>query len=266
MPKMKKCLICRGPTAESNGLCPECGKRWIDSINSKPIVDIATLSLADDADKIIQTYESESAELRPVVMTFVDKVNVLQGLNSIQKYVASKSTLTHQFLVKVLQGVLEHYPFPRVMLIRLADYPEISRDVQASSPVLQQLIAEYVDDLKKELQKAMSKKQSAGKLKRKQKQLRIELILLTVLTVFALLSALYFYISESAPSSYLIVLAVVPVMFLFIMKVTRYANLDMNMRTNPHLSYQIDLMDIPETYIENLRTQLSRFGELDHST
>lgn len=260
---MKKCLICRGSTMELNGLCPDCGKRWIDSINSKTAVDIATLHLAEDAERIINSYEAESSELGSVLNEFVEKINIIQGLNAVQNYILSKSIATYQFLVKVLQGVLEFYPFPRVMLIHLADYPELSRELQTSSPVLQQMMTEYVADLKKELQKAITKKQTAVKLKRKQKILRAELILLTALTIFALLSALYFYISESAPSSCLIVLAVVPVLLLFVMKVTRYADLDMNLRTNPHLSYQIDLMDIPDTYIQNIRSQLARLGAVD---
>jgi hypothetical protein len=260
---MKKCLICNEPTSELNGLCPDCGKKWHDSISLKSAENASYLRLNDMIDQIATDYETNSGNLKVSLYSLLKKINIMECMNSVSDYLYAKSERTYHLLVNVLTSVLEHFPFPRVMLLRLSDYQNTARIVQSKSAVLQQMITDYREELTKELKKALSKKQVAQRLNRKHVRLRIELVVLVVVALSAFITALTLYISESAKLPFIFVLGVVPVLLVMVLKETRYGSLDYTMKIKPHISYQIDLMDVPDTYIQNLQSQLDRLEAVE---
>ena len=255
---MNNCLICKKATDEANGLCPDCGKLWNDSVSRKEAEEYSHMHTIDQYDAVIRDCESGSPSLQLSLNSIVSKVNILVSLNNVMGYISAKSTVTFQFLVIVLKNVLEYYPFPRVMIIKLTENVDIASVVANVSPVLSRMIVDYIADIRKELTKSVSKKESATHLIHRQKRLRVECIGLLIFSVLSVLTALILYISGQSEPLLLLVVAVVPFIVLVVMKLTRYASLNGNLKTNAHLSYQIDLLDIPESYINNLKSQLQK--------
>lgn len=255
---MNNCLICKKATDEANNLCPECGKIWNDSVSRKEAEEYSHMHTIDQYDAVIRDCESGSPSLQLSLNAIVSEVNILVSLNNVMDYISSKSTVTYQFLLTVLQNVLEYYPFQRVMIIKLTENVNIASLVANVSPVLSRMIADYIADIRKELSKSLSKKDTARRLILRQKRLRVELIGLIILSILSGLTALILYISGQSEPLMLLVVALVPFIVLVVMKLTRYSSLNGNLKTNSHLSYQIDLLDIPESYINNLKTQLQK--------
>jgi hypothetical protein len=260
---MKQCLINGKPTEELNGLCPECGKIWIDSVNRKFSVTLSCTQRSDDLDAIIELYDAKSSLFPDALNQLIAKVNILECFNSYHTLLLAKSKDAYDFIVMVLTSVLEHHPFPRVMLVRLIDYPNTAKVIFKASSLIRKQLIEYKEETKKELTKSITKKQSAEKLKRKQARLRVEFIIFNILSAIAVLGGLFLFIQERFSILVLIGLVAALMLLLLILKFTRYSSLDMNLKTNPYLNYQIDLMDIPDSYLSNLKIQVKKLEDLE---
>jgi hypothetical protein len=257
------CLICGEATSVPNGLCLECGKRWNDSVSRKVAETCTKLQLTDKIDQLAMEYESGSANFKVSVVDFISRVNIIECFNKFYGYLREKSEKTYLLFVQVLVNVLENHPFPRVVMLHLADCQQTTRIVQQSSDPIRAMIADYTLELEKELKKTLSKKQVALKLKRKHRQLRIEMLILMIVTVVSFITALFLYIAGSSTIPVLTLLGVVPATVFIVLKVSRYNSIDMNLKIKPHICYQIDLLDIPDSYIANLQSQISRLSELE---
>lgn len=259
---MAMCSICKEPASEQNGLCADCGKHWNESVIRKSQDDVPVSRYADQIEKLIIENESGYSGFKTTVNALLDKTNILETLNEFSETIRSRSSSTYQLLLTVLKNVLEHYPFPRVVLIRLIEFPATARVIIDNSDKVKSMINEYTSDTQRELNKSVSKKEMAVKMKRKQIRLRIEFAGLIVMSVVLILISLFLYISESIQSGLLAGLVAFLLSSLIILKFSRYNSLDMSFHTNPRLSYQIDLLDIPESYIHNLEVQLQKLEEI----
>lgn len=256
------CLITGEETSELNGLCVTCGKIWNDSVSRKITETCTKLQLKDKIDQLAMEYESGSANFNNTVGDFLSRVNILECFNKFHDYLREKSEKTYQLFVKVLVNVLENHPFPRVILLHLADFQETARIMQHSSELLRLMMADYKLELEKELKKALSKKQVALKLKHKHRQLQIEMLIFMIVAIVCFVIALFLYIAESSTMLVISTLGIVPALLFIILKVTRYNCFDMSLKIKPHICYQIDLLDIPNSYIANLQSQINRLSEL----
>ncbi len=257
------CLITGETTSELNGLCADCGKKWNESVSRKITETCTKLQLTVKIDQLVAEYEFDSANFKNTLNDFLSRVNILDCFNKFHGYLREKSEKTYQLFVQVLVNVLENHPFPRVILLHLADFQETARIMQQSSDLLRSMMADYKLELEKELKKALSKKQVALKLKRKHRQFRIEMLILMSVAVGCIITALFLYIAGSSTIPLLTLLGVVPTTVFIVLKVSRYNSIDMNLKIKPHICYQIDLLDIPVSYITNLQSQISRLSALE---
>ncbi len=257
------CLLTGEVTSEMNGLCEDCGKHWNESVSRKVNETCTKLHLKDKINQLVLDYESNSPAFKDTVNDLISRTNILECFNTFHDYLREKSEKTYRLIVQVLVNVLEHHPFPRVVLLHLADYEHTARIMQQSSDVLRAMMADYKMELEKEHKKALMKKHTAQRLKRKHRQLRVELVILMVLAVGCFITALFIYIAESSNMTFISLLGIVPVSVLIVLKVTRYNSLDFDLKIKPHICYQIDLLDIPDSYISNLEAQINRLSELE---
>ena len=257
------CLLTGEVTSEQNGLCADCGKHWNESVSRKVIETCTKLHLKDKINQLVLEYESNSPNFKDTVKDLISKSNILECFNTFHDYLLEKSEKTYRLFVQVLVNVLEHHPFPRVVLLHLADYEHTARIMQQSSDVLRTMMADYKVELEKELKKALMKKNTAQRLIRKHRRLRVELAILMVLAVGSVITALFLYIAESSTIPAITALGIAPVIVFIVLKVSRYNSLDFDLKIKPHICYQIDLLDIPDSYISNLQAQINRLNDLE---
>lgn len=262
---MSKCLVCSGLTHEKNELCLNCGKLWNESLIRRTPQETSLLQLQLAADTLILNYESGSLQLSTALNNLAVSTNMLDFLEQANTYLREKSINTYQYLLKIVRGVVEYSPFPRVLLIRMLDCPSVVAQLKEQSVVVGQQLADFVAELNKEKTKALSKKQTASMLKKRQLRLRIEFIVLLVLASASAITGLFLYVAQTISPTIGLALIVVPVLLTVLLKYARYNSLDGNLKTNPHLTYQIDLLDIPDSYIENLNQQLGKLEKLMQS-
>jgi hypothetical protein len=262
---MSKCLVCSGSTNEKNELCLNCGKLWNESLIRRTPQEASILQLQMAADKLILNYESGSLQLSSALNDLAVSTNMLDFMEQVSAYIREKSTDTYRYLLKIVRAVVEYSPFPRVLLIRMLDCPSVVAQLKDQSVVVSQQLADFVAELSKEKTKALSKKQTASMLKRRQLRLRIEFIVLLVLAGATTIAGLFLYVAQTISPTLGLALITVPVGLTVLLKFVRYNSLDGNLKTNPHLTYQIDLLDIPDSYIENLNQQLGKLEKLMQS-
>lgn len=118
------------------------------------------------------------------------------------------------------------------------------------------------DDLQKELTRSLSRKKRALMMKKHQSRLVTEWIVLLLVLIIVNIAVLFILMMNSYPGGIVIGSLVASLLLLIIMKFTRYTTLDMNLRTIPQLAYQIDLLDVPDNYIDHLQQQLNKISRI----
>ena len=117
---------------------------------------------------------------------------------------------------------------------------------------------EIRDDLQKDLNRSLSRKKRAEHMKKRQNRLVIEWIVLIVVLLIVNIAFLFVMMMNSYTGIVVVGAFLVSLVILLVLKFTRYSSLDMNLRTIPQLSYQIDQLDIPENYINHLKIQIEK--------
>lgn len=259
---MSKCLVCSTDTHEKNELCLNCGKLWNESLIRRTPQDLSAIRLQLIADTLILDYESGSVQLKSTLNELAGSANMLEFLEQANTYLRQKSMATYQYLMRIIKGVVEYSPFPRVLLLHMLECPAVVSQLKDQSVVVKQQLVDYVAELNKEKTKSLSKKQTASMLKKRQLRLRIEFIVLLILAGATTITGMFLYVAQTISPTLGLALIAVPVALMLLLKFVRYGSLDGNLKTNPHLTYQIDLLDIPDSYIDNLNQQLEKLEKL----
>lgn len=259
---MTKCLTCGEDTTEITGLCPDCGKMWSESLGRRSQDEVSIHRLNDLSDRLIRDYESGSPELKHTLEDIGNSVNMFRFLEIVNTLLLQKSSATHRFLYTILRKNIEHSPTPRVVLLRMLEFPQVAGVLRQESEMVERHLQEYQLEMQMELMKSISKQKSAQKLKSRQHRLQREFMVLLAFAGVSALAALLLYVTQIITPVLVIPMVGVPLLMLLIAKATRYSSLDANLKTNPHLSYQIDLLDIPESYIDNLNEQISKINRV----
>ncbi|MCE1155923.1 MAG: hypothetical protein LWW91_07375 [Bacteroidales bacterium] len=220
--------------------------------------DLSAIRLQLIADTLILDYESGSVQLKSTLTELAGSANMLEFLEQANTYLRQKSMATYQYLMRIIKGVVEYSPFPRVLLLHMLECPAVVSQLKDQSVVVKQQLVDYVAELNKEKTKSLSKKQTASMLKKRQLRLRIEFIVLLILAGATTITGMFLYVAQTMG----LALIAVPVALMLLLKFVRYGSLDGNLKTNPHLTYQIDLLDIPDSYIDNLNQQLEKLEKL----
>ena len=122
--------------------------------------------------------------------------------------------------------------------------------------------SEKLDDLTNELSKSLLKKKKAQEMLRHQKRLKAEwvgaFILFFIVGVVSLMTA----IMREYPFYYVVLLIVAIFIVLVMLKITRYSSFDLNLQTIPRVAYKIDLIDVPDSYICQLRKQIEEIKKI----
>jgi len=99
-------------------------------------------------------------------------------------------------------------------------------------------------------------------MKKRQNRLVIEWIVLIVVLLIINIAFLFVMMMNSYTGIVVVGAFLVSLVILLVLKFTRYSSLDMNLRTIPQLSYQIDQLDIPENYINHLKIQIEKITRI----
>ncbi|OJX91176.1 MAG: hypothetical protein BGP01_12180 [Paludibacter sp. 47-17] len=224
--------------------------------------DLSAIRLQLIADTLILDYESGSVQLKSTLNELAGSANMLEFLEQANTYLRQKSMATYQYLMRIIKGVVEYSPFPRVLLLHMLECPAVVSQLKDQSVVVKQQLVDYVAELNKEKTKSLSKKQTASMLKKRQLRLRVEFIVLLILAGATTITGMFLYVAQTISPTLGLALIAVPVALMLLLKFVRYGSLDGNLKTNPHLTYQIDLLDIPDSYIDNLNQQLEKLEKL----
>ena len=259
---MAKCLICEKAADDLSSLCPECGKLLNENVSRRLQPELSGYRMNDLADRLIRDVESASPATKQSISEIASNDSLLHFMEHCHEYLKLKSPTTHRFLLSVLKAVLENSPSPRVMLIRLLEFPAVVGMLRHESDSIKMQLYDYEQELQRELTKSVSKKLTARKLKRRQLRLQYELIALLIFAGLSAIAALLTSLAQIIPPLAGVIVVGALALGLLVIKLSRYSSLDANLKTNPHLSYQIDLLDIPDSYVDNIREQLKKIQPL----
>lgn len=122
--------------------------------------------------------------------------------------------------------------------------------------------SEKLEDLTKELSKSISKKKKAQEMLRHQKRLKTEWVGASILFFIIGVITLMIAVSRDYPFHYVVLLIVAFLIVLLLLKITRYSSFDLNLQTIPRVAYKIDLIDVPDSYICQLRKQIEEIKKI----
>lgn len=126
---------------------------------------------------------------------------------------------------------------------------------------------EIRDELQRDLNRAMSRKRRAEAIKKRQRRLVVEWIVLIVLLIVSNIAFLMVMMMMNTYNGVTLAGGIVASLtVILVSKLTRYSGFDLNLRTIPRISYQIDQLDVPDNFTNHLKNQIQKITEiLDNS-